>query len=168
METAGTALRDLVKDDSADAILRRKMIGVHLEFGDILKHCGIRVLAMRKRGRRSIRKNVAIRQVAIDRHVLARIRRALVSANGAAGAWQQDHEVLPILRDLRQLRHRLVEYSVVLCSLVSVCNSATSVVTVTCCVAEPTFNWALTVVKPTSRLMGPRTSFSKPSFVNVS
>src|SRR5271167_173318 len=56
---------------------------------------------------------------------------------------------------------------VVLCSLVSVCIRATSADTVTDCVDAPTFSCALTGVKPTFTVTGPRTNFSKPSFLNV-
>src|ERR1700759_2405785 len=56
---------------------------------------------------------------------------------------------------------------VVLCSPVSVCRRGTSAVTVTCCVDAPTCSWALTVVNPTWRVIGPRTSFSKPGSENV-
>src|ERR1019366_4911722 len=49
----------------------------------------------------------------------------------------------------------------------SVVSCGTSVLTVTVCCVEPIFSCPLTVVKPTSRVMGPRTNCSKPSFVKV-
>ncbi len=86
MELIRAALGDLVENDAADAVLRRKSRGVDLEFGDRLKNCRIGVLAMGQRSGRSIRKDVAVRQVAVDRHFLARIGRTLDAADCASGA----------------------------------------------------------------------------------
>ena len=77
MKLASAALADLVEDGAANTVLRRKRRSVDLQFGNGLKHRGIGILAMRKRGRRSIRQNVAVRQVAVDRDYLAWIRCAL-------------------------------------------------------------------------------------------
>ena len=59
------------------------------------------------------------------------------------------------------------DVSVVLCSLVSVCSRVTSASTVTDSAEEPTFNSPFTVMNPTCTVTGPRTSFWKPSLLNV-
>jgi len=80
--------------------------------------------------------------------LLALIGRTLGSADCADGAWERDDEVFPILGHLgiclqqehvRGDRHLLR--------------------------GRADLQLSLTVVQPTCRLMGPRTSFSKPRFV---
>src|ERR1051326_7401293 len=77
VKSVGPALGDLIEDDPANAILSREGGSIDLQFAHILKHCRIRILAVRKGGRSSVGNDVAVRQIAIDGDFLAWVRRAL-------------------------------------------------------------------------------------------
>src|SRR5215470_14794368 len=110
MKLIRPALADLIEDNSANPVLGREGGSVNLQLAHVLESFRIRILAMRERRGRSIRNDVAVRQVAIDRHYLTGIGRTLTAASvvqigTAAGTGQQDREVLPVLRYLRQSDH---------------------------------------------------------------
>ena len=107
----GPAFADLVEDNSADAVLGGERGGVDLQLGHILESRRIRILTMGERGRRPVGDDVAVGQIAIDRDFLTGIGGSLGAASvpqvgTAAGAGQQDGEVLPVLGDLGQRDHR--------------------------------------------------------------
>src|SRR5712691_11661855 len=112
MKLVRPALRDLIEDDSPNSVLGGEGGGADLHLAYALECSRIRILAMRKRGRSSVSNHVAVWQVAIDRHYLTGIRGTLLAGivaqiGAAAGTGQQDREVLPVLRYLRQRHHGL-------------------------------------------------------------
>ncbi len=105
VELVGTPLGDLVDDHSADPVLRRERRQGDLKFVHSFKDGGVGILTMRKRSRCAVGQNVAVGQVAVGRHAMARIGRSLITIVAATprSTGKQDHEVFRALGDLGQL-----------------------------------------------------------------
>jgi hypothetical protein len=67
MELSGTALGDLVEDDSALAVLSREAIACDLHLGNRFEDRDVRVLALRERRRGAVGERGIEREVAVER-----------------------------------------------------------------------------------------------------
>ncbi len=107
MKLVCAALADLIEDDAANPILRREGGCADLHLLHRLKDRDIRVRAMGQRRGCAIRKDAAVRKIAVDRYNLPRTEDAVRLRRSTLAARQQNGEVLPILPYLGKLGHLL-------------------------------------------------------------